>query len=216
MRINQIYNPNRVREGWFECNFITPWFRRFVDFQGAGDGKSCALALLAWLIATAGVAGVLMGLVGLLGPDVGFIALYWIGGLWVAYSLIPLVALVSRTLSGRTDDEEPVTRMLPIDWMLTGCAMLFFLFGLLMMTTTLNSETLHAPTGTDGEEESSIPRDTIVEEAIFTYQNPEIDTSTPASDTMSDLNEPDIVAPDQVYDPTIEPDPEHPDTVNYF
>lgn len=216
MKINQIYNPNRVREGWFECNFITPWFRRFVDFQGPGDGKSCGLALLGWLIATAGVSGVLMGLVGLLGPDVGFTALYWIGGIWLAYSLIPLAALISRTMGGRTDGMESVTRMLPIDWMLTACAVLFFIFGMLMMTTTINSETLHAPTGTDDAEESSIPKDSVVEEAIFTYQNPEIDTSTPAADTMSDLNEPDIVAPDQGYDPTIEPDPEHPDTVNYF
>lgn len=218
MKINQIYNPNRVREGWFESNFITPWFRRAVDFRGPGSGRSCGLALLAWLIATAGLAGVLMGLVGLLGPEVGFISLYWVGGIWLAYSILPLAALISRTAGGSEDSdrEEPVTRLLAIDWMLTTCAVLFFVFGLLMMTTTLHSETLHAPAGTEEQDESAIPSDTVVEEAIFTYQNPVIDTAAPVTDTMSDLDEPDIMAPDEGYDPTIEPDPEHPDTVNYF
>lgn len=219
MKINKIYNPNRVREGWFESNFITPWFRRAVDFHGFGSSRSCSLALLAWLIATAGLAGVLMGLVGLLGPEVGFISLYWVGGIWLAYSLLPLAALISRTAAGSDaseDEERPVTQMLAIDWMLTACAVLFFIFGLLMMITTLNSETLHAPAGTDELDESSIPMDTVVEEAIFTYQNPTIDTAAPAADSLSAMDEADAMGPDDGFDPTIEPDPEHPDTVNYF
>lgn len=217
MKIKQIYNPQQVRQGWFESNFITPWFRRCVDFGGGCSKKSFGLALLAWLIASAGTAGVLMGLVGLLGPEVGFVALEWIGGLWLAYSLLPFAALLKRTFAGPEPDEtrEPVTGMLGIDWMLTAFAVLFFLFGLLMMTTTLNSETLHAPTGSD-EEESVIDRDTVVEEAIFTYQNPVVDTAAPAVDTLAVPEDPDMVSPDEGYDPTIEPDPEKPDTVNYF
>lgn len=216
MKVKQIYNPSRVREGWFESNFITPWFRRYTDFRGHESGKSFGLALLAWLTATAGIAGVLMGLVGLLGPEVGFVSLYVAGGLWLAYSLIPLAALLTRTFgaSGDKEDIKPVTKMLGIDWMLTVCAVLFFIFGLLMMTTTLNSETLHAPVGSD-EEETGFAVDTIVEEAIFTYQNPVIDTATPAVDTLAGDNT-DMVPVEEGYDPTIEPDPEQPDTTIYF
>ena len=97
-------------------------------------------------------------------------------------------------------------------------ALLFFIFGVLLMYTTLHSETLHAPAGTP-EDDGKVPTDTVYEEALFTYQNPVIDTATTVADTMTDLSDPDLVTPDESFDPTIEPDPSNPapqDTVNYF
>lgn len=220
MNIKKIYNPQRVYEGWYESYLIQPWFRRYADFRDGESGRDCALSLLAWAIATLGLAGLLMGLVGLLGPEVGFICMTVCGCAWIAYSLIPFAALLARTFNGK-DAEPRRPRFLGIDTLLTIVCGLFFIFGLLMMITTLNSENLHPDAGYEEIEETAIQQtDTVVEEPIFTYQDTRPDT-TAVVDTMSDLTDPDMVAPDESFDPTIatapeSPTPEEPNDSIYF
>lgn len=112
--------------------------------------------------------------------------------------------LLSRAFSSKkATPRNP--KVLGLDILLFCSSALFFVFGLLMMITTLNSEYLHPDPGTDESEESAVPRDTVVEEAIFTYQNPEI-KETVTEDTLGELNEPDMVDPSESFDPSLEPD----------
>lgn len=221
MSIKQIYNPPKVYEGWFESYFIKPWFRHYADFGSGESSRDCWRSLLAWAIVTMGFAGLLMGLVGLLGPEVGFICMISVGGAWILFSIIPFIALLARTFNG-VKAEPRTPRRLGIDVLMLVICLLFFVFGLLMMTTTLHSETLHFDYGTDPEEETVAETDTVTEEALFTYQNAPVDTTTVVVDTLSDLTEPDMVDPNESYDPTIEdnagPDaPVQPaDTTTYF
>ena len=151
------------------------------------------------------------------GAEVGFACLKWIGIAWLAVSAIPFIALLARTFNG-AEAQPRHPKFLGIDSLTVLSALLFFIFGVLLMYTTLHSETLHAPAGTP-EDDGKVPTDTVYEEALFTYQNPVIDTATTVADTMTDLSDPDLVTPDESFDPTIEPDPSNPapqDTVNYF
>lgn len=217
MKIKQIYNPKKVYDGWFESYFIKPWIRHYADFVHGESAGDCLRSLLAWLVMTLGLAGLLMGLVGLMGPEVGFACLKWIGIAWLAASAIPFIALLARTFNG-AEAQPRHPKFLGIDSLTVLSALLFFIFGVLLMYTTLHSETLHAPAGTP-EDDGAVPTDTVYEEALFTYQNPVIDTAATVTDTMTDLSDPDLVTPDESYDPTIEPDPSNPapqDTVNYF
>lgn len=206
MNFKSIYDPKHVYEGFFETYFIRPFVHRYADFGGVERGKSTTYSLLAWLIITLGLIGLMLGLVGLLGPEVGFTTLYVGCGIWIAASIVPILALFSR--SG--GEEQPAADgkkrklMLPIDMVLATISILFFLLGLLMMISTLNSEELTADPGTMEEDTTTLEFDEVVEEPIFTYQD-EV-TETPAQDTLLDLEDPEAMTPDESFDPTLSTD----------
>lgn len=206
-KIQNFYNPDTVYQGFFETYLIRPFVHHYVDFSGRESGVSCVLSLAAWLILTLGIFGVLTGLVGLLGPDVGFTALKIVGILWLLTSVAPLLALFARTAHGAGDrKKEPVAKMLGIDWMLTAISLCFFICGTLMMTTTLHSETLHPNAGYVEEEETdSIYGERVIEEPIFTYQDQApAPADTTVTDTLGIEEDPDLLAPYESFDPTIE------------
>lgn len=191
--------------GFFERYFITPFFRHATDFSGSAPSGILGYTLLAWLIVTAGVAGALLGLVGLLGPEVGFMALAIVGGLWLVWSIIAIASLLTR--SSRSEDSDDATKkpvFLGIDKLLTVICILFLICGILMTVTTLNSGELNMKprNGGDGSPNPILEQDSIWEEPIFTYQNeaPE----EPVKDTMPDLEEKDTVSLDESFDPEIE------------
>lgn len=90
--------------------------------------------------------------------------------------------------------------------MLTAISFCFFICGTLMMTTTLHSETLHPNAGYVEEEETdSIYGERVIEEPIFTYQDQApAPADTTVTDTLGIEEDPDLLAPDESYDPTIE------------
>jgi len=99
--------------------------------------------------------------------------------------------------------------MLGVDTLLGISCLLFFLLGLLMMTTTLNSGVLDPNAGmTDDPDTTVIEEQYIKEEPIFTYQDetPELKEQTP--DTLGDMTEPDLVTSEESFDPTLVPDDE--------
>lgn len=217
MNIRRIYNPRHVYEGWFESYFIKPWIDEYFNFSG-GESMSAALkSILAWVVVTLGVFGILMGLVGLAGPETGFVCMKVVGTLWLLLSVIPFMALLKRCANGKAP-ESGNRKLLAIDALLFSACILFFVFGLLMMITTLNSEILHPDPGTDENESMMLDTDTVVEEPIFTYQNPR--PEEPVIDTLEELTEPDMVSTDESFDPTLETDvdidaPVPPDSI-YF
>lgn len=161
------------------------------------------MSLLAWVVVTLGIVGVLMGLVGLLGPEVGFWALGVVGTLWGLVSLVPLVSLAVRGARGGDDGLKP--RLLGVDTLLGVSSLLFFVFGLLMMVTTVNSGKLDPNAGVTDEEDTSVMElEEVVEEPIFTYQDEvKVDTTAATVDTLGDMTEPDLVAPEESFDPTL-------------
>lgn len=208
MNFKSIYDPRHVYEGYFETYFIRPFFHHYADFRGHETWGSCGLSFLAWLIVSLGITGLMLGLVGLLGPEVGFTSLTVAGCVWGAFSLLPLSALVVRAsasrpdTSGRGSHKHP---LLGIDIMLGTICLLFFIFGLLMTVTTLHSETLTADPGTDEQDTTRLELEEIVEEPIFTYQD-EAPADTVTADSLSDLEDPEAVAPDESFDPSLSGD----------
>lgn len=191
--------------GFFERYFITPFFRRYSDFRGSGNSRDAMISVGAWLIVTAGVIGVSLGFVGLLGPEVGFVALGIIGGMWFVVSVCPMTALVCRAMKGEEENVEPVRiRLLGIDRLLSAICLLFLIFGFLMMITTLNSGeiNMNPRNGDDGDTENPIlMQDSVWEEPIFTYQDQT--PVEPEKDTLSDLVDQDTVSLDESFDPQI-------------
>lgn len=218
--IKRIYNPKHVYQGWFEAYFIRPWVRLYADFRSSETGRDFLYSLLAWVIISMGLAGLLMGLVGLLGPDVGFTALKIVGSIWGLLSLIPFIALLARTFNGQGDRTPQKARMLGIDILQIAACLLFFIFGLLMMTTTMHSEILHGDTGDDEADTTKLEFDSVVEEPIFTYQDThEVIVEDSSMIEEEQTQDPDMISPEESYDPTIDADPDlknMPDTVNYF
>ncbi len=168
----------KTRQGYYERYFITPFFRKFSDFKGNASKRDLKLTLLTWCIATLGFAGLLIGLVGLLGPETGFVTSGVLGALWLLWSVVPILAIFSR--AGKGEEPEPESpnakALLGIDKMLAAFCILFFVFGLLMMATTLNSEDLNPNRrkSVSDEENPILNQDKVVEEAIFNYQDYDI------------------------------------------
>lgn len=190
--------------GFFERYFITPFFRRATDFNGSQQKGTAGYSALAWLIATAGIIGVLLGLVGLLGPEVGFTSLWIIGGAWIIWSAIGFAALICRFIRNNDDSQSaPNSSLLGIDKMLSAICILFLLCGILMTVTTLNSGELNMTprNGGDGSPNPILEQDSIREEPIFTYQD--ATPAEPVQDTMTDLEEKDTVSLDESFDPDI-------------
>ena len=209
MKFKEIYNPRHVYDGFFESYFIRPFFHHYTDFKGKESGRSCAMSLLAWLVVTLGIAGIMMGQVGLLGPEVGFMALWIAGSIWLAASVVPLMAILTRATHG-TPEKPLKPRMLGVDTLLGVSCLLFFLLGMLMMVTTLSSGSLNPNAGYVPEADTAvIEQEYVKEEPIFTYQD-EVSTE-PEVDSMSDMTEPDLVEPDESFDPTLVPAEESPD-----
>ncbi len=202
MNLKPIVHPKRVYEGWFDSYFLRPWIRQYADFHGATTGRDCLFSILAWLTLTIGLAGVLMGLVGLLGPETGFCCLIIFGSLWIAASIVPFAALIKRTLS---HDQAVAShpRFLIIDILQVAAAVLFFIFGLLMMLTTLNSEMLQPDPGTEMEN-SAEQEDLTVTEPIFTYQTTE-EPVVADTTAIAEPEDPDLVSAEESFDPTLAP-----------
>lgn len=202
MKFKDIYNPKHVYEGFFETYFIRPFFHHYIDFKGKESFRSACRSLLAWAVVTLGVVGAMMGQVGLIGPEAGSALAWTICGIWLALSIIPLVALFVRVLNG-APKEEPHPRMLGVDTLLGVSCLLFFVLGLLMMVTTLESGTLDPNAGATAEGDTlKIEEDYVTEEPIFTYQD-----AAPADqvvDSMNDVTEQDLVTSEESYDPSIE------------
>lgn len=213
----KILHPKKVYDGWIEVYFIRTWLRQCVDFRGSISGRDYGMSILVWGVVTLGIAGLLMGLVGLLGPEVGFSMINVCGWIWGIFSLISFTALTVRlTHSSNSFDDTELTaghsmqaKMLPVDWWMMAFCLLFFIFGMLMMITTINSEILRPDPGVP--EEKALPDSIFVtEEPIFTYQEAPVDT-TVRIDSMTDLSEPDMVSPDESFDPTLKEEGETPD-----
>ena len=204
MKLKEFYNPRHVYDGWFETYFIRPYFHHYADFRGRESGRSCVMSLLSWLVVTLGLSGILMGLVGLLGPEVGYSALAVVGCLWGAVSLVPLASMLARSFNG-SPERDPRPRLLGVDTLLGVSSLLFFVFGLLMMETTMNSGSLNPNAGMTDEEDTVVAEmEEVTEEPIFTYQDDvEADTAMAAVDTLSDMTEPDLVEADESFDPTL-------------
>ena len=201
MNFKSIYDPKHVYEGFFETYFIRPFIHHYADFNGKDPHKSCGYSLLAWLIITLGLVGVMLGLVGLLGPEVGFATLEVCGGLWLLLSISPILALFSRKKTHSTENDEKRRTFLPIDIVLSSISILFFFLGILMMISTLNSEELTADPGTMEEDTTSLEFEDIVEEPIFTYQD-EVPEAV-VTDSLEDLEDPEAIAPEESFDPVI-------------
>lgn len=191
--------------GFFERFFITPFFRRATDFAGEESGRTFGFSAFAWLIVTAGVAGALLGFVGLLGPEVGFVCLEVVGILWLCGSAVGFSAMLTRLsrCSSRKDDGEVRLRFLGIDRLLTAVCALFLVLGFLMMITTLNSGeiNMNPRNGGDGSPNPILEQDSIWEEPIFTYQD--VAPKEPERDSMTDLVEEDTVSLDESFDPAV-------------
>lgn len=200
-KFKNLYDPNVVYEDYFEAYYIRPFIHHYADFNGGETSESALLSLCAWLIMTLGLAGVLMGLVGLLGPEVGFISLAVVGGIWLLLSVVPIAAILVRASKHNESKWNHQPRLLGIDIMMMAVCLLFFIFGLLMMITTLNSEVLDPNAGYVEEDTVKMVEDTVWEEPIFTYQD-----AAPAMDEDSLGAETDSI--DQMmedsFDPTIE------------
>lgn len=165
-----------TQKGYFERYFITPFFTGVFKPDRKINASDFKHSLWAWLIATVGIFGVLLGFVGLLGPEVGFLSLFIIGGIWLAWSGIGLYNLFKRKTAAQNsipNEPAPKPTVLPIDKLLMTVCILFFVFGLLMMSTTLDSGELNLePKETERDQENPILNsDRIEEEAIFTYQD---------------------------------------------
>lgn len=212
MDLHELYNPKRVYEGFFETYFIRPFVHQYFDFTSKESPKTCFMSLLAWIVITLGVIGIMMGQIGLIGPQGGLQATWWVCGIWFALSLIPVLAMFIRTANG-SPKEEVKPRLLGIDTLLGVSCLLFFLLGLLMMSTTMHSEVLN-PNGRIYDESDTVPEeiDYIEEEPIFTYQDEKSPVeegktqAAPAVDSLSQFNEPDIIEEvEETFDPTIQP-----------
>lgn len=186
-----------LHQGFYEKYFIDPFIRRFSDFKGTAGRRDALYSLLAWVIVTAGIVGILTGLVGILGGEVGFPCLWIIGGLWILASLIPLIALIQRAARGMAEGiagteanntTRPGYKMLTIDIILSVACVLFLIFGIPMMVTTVRSETLEIdPSGISKLPTSKIPTDSVYEEPIFNYQ--QTDISDEPLDTVASIEE---------------------------
>lgn len=190
--------------GFFERYFITPIFRKYADFEGAVSDRDALISAAAWLIVTAGVAGVLLGLVGLLGPDTGFVCLAVIGGIWIVGSLCPLAALASRAMHGGNDDKKMPVRFLGIDKFLAVTCGLFLILGILMTVTTLNSGTINPYHRGQGDRNHNplLEQEEVVEEPIFNYQTAD---PAPVEDIEEEVTEDpaETITVDDAFDPTI-------------
>lgn len=158
-------------------------------------------SLLAWVVITLGICGSMMGQVGLIGPEAGATLAWTVCGAWLALSIVPLIAMTVRLGNG-APERESNPKMLGVDTMLGVSCLLFFVLGLLMMITTLSSGSLD-PNANATEEVDTLrfEDDYVTEEPIFTYQD---EAAAPASDSMSDMTDPDMMTPDESYDPSID------------
>lgn len=201
MGFKNFLNPKKVYDGYFETYFIRPFIHHFADFKSAESMNDALKSLAAWLVITLGVAGILLGFIGLLGPEVGFDIIYTGGIIWLALSAFAIIALLVRTTHHRAATQIK-TKMLGIDTLFGVSSLLFFVFGLLMMDTTLHSGDLRPNDGVVYEEDTvKLEPEYIKEEPIFTYQDeaPAMETT----DSMTDLVEPDLTDQEESYDPTI-------------
>lgn len=175
------------------------------------------LSLAAFAIVTCGMAGLLTGLVGILGVETGMVCLIVLGVAWILGLMVPLAAVCTRGM--REPVEDPVSesaytpinsssrgrrgiKLVTIDIFVMAVCALFLLFGILNMITTLNSEDLNNERYVEEEPEPEV-RDTVIDEPIFTYQ--QIDAPTESDPLQGYEEETDTVSVTESFDPTIEP-----------
>lgn len=197
-----------IQEGFFEKYFITPFFRRIKDFSGPERKGAVKYTLLAWMIATVGITGLLLGLVGLLGPEVGFVCLGIFGAIWFCGSALGFAAMVRRISRSGEDaensgeDAKPV--WLLIDKLLAVVSVMFLILGILMTVTTLNSGDINVNHRGSGNPSSKgmIEDNRIEEEPIFTYQD-DAPATDPSEDELTELMDEDTVSLEESFDPTL-------------
>ena len=193
-------------EGFFESYFIRPFIHHYADFKGKEDSASCLKSVLAWVVITLGITGIMMGQVGIIGPEAGTQAAWTVCIAWLVLSVVPLAALVTRTLHGAPEKTHH-PKFLGVDALLTVCSLLFFILGLLMMVTTLNSGELNPNANAyDDSDSAVIEEETYVkEEPIFTYQDesPETDIEDTKTDSLPELEEPYLVPAEESFDPAL-------------
>lgn len=196
-----------IHRGFYERYFISPFFYDFKMFSGKESKRDVLRTLAAWFVATLGIAGLLLGQVGLLGPEIGFATLYMLGGLWLVWSLLSICALLARyskscSENSHTGEEKTSVVMLGIDKLLSIVCVLFFVLGLLMMITTLNSGELNMSTGTGEYDEDNpiLNTDKVQEEAIFNYLNYD-ETPVAEKDSETVVEDEDTTSVQEIYDP---------------
>lgn len=216
MNFKELYNPRVVYDGFFESYFIRPFIRHYFDFSGRESGSSCFKSLGAWLVITLGILGIMMGQIGLVGPELGKKLLEISCWIWGALSVIPIFALLARTGRGAPANEVKA-RMLGVDTLLGVSCILFFLLGLLMMITTLNSGMLNPNANmTDEPDTTRLEDNFVTEEPIFTYQDAAPASDGDAADSLGDMLDPDAATPDESFDATIETHDPALDTGYYY
>lgn len=201
-----------LREGFFEKYFINPLIR---DFKNKKEEfipqQSMPFILTAWGLITIGLFGILIGQVGMLGPEVGFAMIYIIVPIWIIASILPLISVIKRArrdpepkkLSAEEYYETIKKTMLPLDWILSGAALLFFIFGPIMMESTLRGRNLDIlPRGNGDSGVSLLDTDSVYEEPIFNFQVGENEGEQ--VDTLGSLEDLDTVSFKDSYDPYVE------------
>ncbi|MDE7180651.1 MAG: hypothetical protein K2N88_05585 [Muribaculaceae bacterium] len=171
MNLSPFANPQRTYDGYFEAYFIRPFFHRYANFTAHESMGYALMSLAAWLIVTIGIAGIMMGQIGIIGPEAGVTATIVVGCVWAAFSITPIIALLKRASLGENSLKR-TPHFLGVDTLLLVSCVLFFIFGLLMMLTTLNSEILKPNARYNPAADTvKAPEAYIVEEPIFTYQS---------------------------------------------
>lgn len=208
MKLKQLYNPNEIHTGFFDAYFIRPFIVHYADFKGQEDKESLLFSLLAWFIVTLGIVGLMLGQIGIIGPDGGIGFAVAICTIWGVASIVPIAALFIRNSHG-APEHKVRGRMLTIDILQCAACGLFFILGLLMMITTFNSGSLN-PNARVYEEDNVRfeEKEYVKEEPIFTYETvdiPEDDILSDSTSSFSNIDEENRDADDS-YDPTIEPE----------
>lgn len=201
MKLKQLYNPKEINTGYFDAYFIRPFIRKYADFKGYESKESYLKSLLAWFVVSLGLVGLMLGQIGIIGPEGGVTTAVVVCVLWGVLSLVPLVSLTVRTLHGNPK-QEIKGRMLGIDILQFAACILFFVLGLLMMITTFNSGELNPNARVYEEDTTRVEeKEYIKEEPIFTYETVEPEEENLPKDTLPLIQE-----EDYDFDPSIEPE----------
>ena len=235
MKINDIYNPRQVYEGFFDTYFIQPFFRLYFNFKAHESFGTFIKSIIAWVIITLGIIGIMLGQIGIIGPEGGVPMARVVFWIWGIYSVIPMIGLFIRLANGAP--EKPVrSRMLGIDVLLGVTSLLFFALGIVMENTVMQNEVLDPNANMSNVIDSNSLLDEVVEEEeLYTYtddndskkdekkdekkdnaaapaKTTNVQQAAPADDPLKDLDEPDLLPAEESFDKSIEKPVEIPAT----
>lgn len=214
--LKNIYNPRQVYEGFFDTYFIQPFFRLYFNFRAHESVSTCIKSVIAWVVITLGIVGIMLGQIGIIGPEGGEPMARIVFWIWGIYSVIPMIGLFVRLGNGKP--RRPVrSKMLGVDVLLGVTSLLFFVLGLVMRTTVLQNEVLNPNARMTAENDSNPLLNDEVTEELYTYTDDNdtkkedkknvvqavSDSAARANDPLKDLNEPDLTTSEESYDPVI-------------